>query len=74
VERHHDIDFLSYFGDALQRLSPLVRDGLVSVVGSYISATVRGRLLLRVVAMCFDRYLPATPAQSPEQQRYSRAI
>jgi len=26
-----------------------------------VSVTDRGRLLLRVVAACFDRYLPASP-------------
>ena len=56
VERRHAIDFLSYFGEALRRLSPLISDGLVSVVGSFISVTPRGRLLLRSVATCFDRY------------------
>ena len=53
------IDFLSYFGEALRRLSPLISDGLVSVVGSFISVTPRGRLLLRSVATCFDRYFGA---------------
>jgi oxygen-independent coproporphyrinogen III oxidase len=62
VERRHAIDFLSYFSEALHRLHPFVADGLVSVAGSYISATPRGRLLLRSVATCFDRYLAGASA------------
>lgn len=73
IERRHGIDFLSYFGDALHSLQPLVTDGLVSVVGSVISVTPRGRLLVRAVAMCFDRYLP-TAANSSEQPRFSKVV
>jgi oxygen-independent coproporphyrinogen-3 oxidase len=37
-----------------------------------ILATSRGRLLLRIIAMCFDNYLkPAAPDAKP---RYSRVI
>jgi oxygen-independent coproporphyrinogen-3 oxidase len=35
-----------------------------------IAATSRGRLLLRMIAMCFDRYLQ-TQAQRP---RHSRVV
>ena len=73
VEQRHGIDFLSYFGDALQRLLPLVSDGLVTIVGSIISVTPRGRLLVRAVAMCFDRYLHAT-GQPSEQPRFSKVV
>jgi oxygen-independent coproporphyrinogen-3 oxidase len=44
-------------------LLPLVTDGLVAVAGSFIAVTPRGRLLVRAVAMCFDRYLQAAGAQ-----------
>jgi oxygen-independent coproporphyrinogen III oxidase len=73
IERRYGIDFLSYFIEALHRLQPLVSDGLVNVVGSFISVRPRGRLLLRAVAMCFDRYLPT---QSPvsEQPRFSKVV
>jgi oxygen-independent coproporphyrinogen-3 oxidase len=59
VERRHTIDFLSYFSEALRRLQPLITDGLVNVVGNFISATPRGRLLLRSIATCFDQYFRA---------------
>ncbi|HEY6924345.1 MAG TPA: oxygen-independent coproporphyrinogen III oxidase [Steroidobacteraceae bacterium] len=73
TERRHRIDFLSYFSDALHQLHPLVADGLVGVGGSVIAVTPRGRLLVRAVAMCFDRYLPAA-AQSTERPRYSTVV
>jgi len=70
LERRHDIVFAEYFADACERLAPLVEDGLVTLRPDRIAATSRGRLLLRNIAMCFDRYLPAPGAASP----YSRAI
>lgn len=75
LERRHGIDFAAYFSDALDRLQPLVEDGLVHVGGSEITVTSRGRLLLRNIAMCFDRYLasPATPPTT-DAPRFSRAI
>ena len=73
VERRHCIDFVSYFTDALRRLHPLVSDGLVTIVGSFISVRPRGRLLLRAVAMCFDQYLPAQAAL-PEHPRFSKVV
>ncbi|WP_052338462.1 oxygen-independent coproporphyrinogen III oxidase [Luteimonas huabeiensis] len=59
VEAEHGIVFADYFAQALERMRPLADDGLVVVGEDRIEATPRGRLLLRTVAMCFDRYLPA---------------
>jgi oxygen-independent coproporphyrinogen-3 oxidase len=70
LEERHDIVFADYFADACARLAPLVEDGLVTVQPERIAATSRGRLLLRNIAMCFDRYLPAPGSASP----FSRAI
>ncbi len=71
LERRYAIDFPQYFADALARLQPLVDDGLVTVAPGVIRATSRGRLLLRNIAMCFDRYLNA-PHDAPV--RFSRAV
>ena len=72
LERRHGIDFHEYFADALQRLAPLAEDGLVRREPGRIVATARGRLLLRNIAMCFDRYLErAADVATP---RFSRAI
>jgi oxygen-independent coproporphyrinogen III oxidase len=73
VERRFDVDFPEYFADGLARLRTLAADGLVTVTSRAITATARGRLLLRVIAMCFDRYLDAAPAPAPRQQ-FSRVI
>ena len=73
VERRYGIDFASYFPEALDRLQPLVTDGLATIVGDYICATPRGRLLLRVIAMCFDRYLQS-PEATQARQHFSKVV
>jgi len=72
LERRHMIDFRDYFDDALARLAPLQDDGLVELDSNGLRATSRGRLLLRIIAMCFDRYL--TPATDAVMPRYSRTV
>ena len=72
IERRHDIDFRDYFAASIERLAPLVQDGLVEFDEQRVVATSRGRLLLRIIAMCFDNYLETSaPAARP---RYSRVI
>ena len=71
-EQHHMIDFGAYFSESLARLKPLQDDGLVELDEGGLRATSRGRLLLRIIAMCFDRYL--TPAADSAQPRYSRTV
>jgi oxygen-independent coproporphyrinogen-3 oxidase len=73
VEKRHDIDFPTYFADALARLQPLVADGLAQEDALRITATTRGRLLLRIIATCFDRYLHQ-PAAGVAEPRFSRLI
>jgi len=69
TEEQFGIGFRAYFPEALAKLSALAADGLVTVEPGRIAATSRGRFLLRIIAMCFDRYLATS--QAP---RYSRAI
>jgi len=69
LETRHGIRFTTYFGDVLQSLEALSSDGLVHIDSTHISATDRGRLLLRVIAMCFDRYL-----KQPQPVRYSKVV
>ena len=66
----HDIDFKTYFGDEIDRLRPLVEDDLVRFDDAGIHVSPKGRLLLRSVAMVFDRYIDA----DLQGQRYSKAI
>ena len=66
----HRLLFDEYFVRGRQRLVPLIADGLVLEDAREIRVTSRGRLLLRIIAMCFDAYLDdAAPAA-----RYSRVI
>ena len=64
------IDFRSYFAEELSQLAPLVSDGLIEVDDDSISIQAKGRLLLRNIAMKFDRYLK----DSQHDNRFSRAI
>jgi len=73
VEHRFDIDFASYFAESLSRLQQLADDGLLILEDARISATSRGRFLLRIIAMCFDRYLQL-PTSSDVTARYSKAI
>jgi oxygen-independent coproporphyrinogen-3 oxidase len=73
IESRFAIDFDLYFAESLARLLPLAAEGLVTFDGSRIVATSRGRLMLRIIAMCFDRYL-ATPSAAETQPRHSRAL
>lgn len=70
IERAWSIRFQEYFRDEIHALAPLVQDGLVRVDPDLIEVTPRGRGLLRLVAMRFDRYL----AGGQLQGRHSRAV
>ncbi|WP_297829215.1 oxygen-independent coproporphyrinogen III oxidase [Thermomonas sp.] len=72
LERRYDIRFDDYFADSLAQLQPLVDDQLVEIASRRITATSRGRLLLRNIAMCFDRYLNQPAIDT--NPRFSRAI
>lgn len=71
IERRHDIDFNRYFADALARLQPLAEDGLVLLERMRVNVSSRGRLLLRIIAMCFDRYSNGPIATTAQ---YSKAL
>jgi oxygen-independent coproporphyrinogen-3 oxidase len=59
LERSFGICFDRYFAGELERLRTLADDGLVELKSESIAVTpVLGRLLVRVVATVFDRYLP----------------
>ncbi|MHB1213366.1 MAG: oxygen-independent coproporphyrinogen III oxidase [Thiobacillus sp.] len=63
------IAFTDYFSDALAELRPLAEDGLVDIGAGKIDVTPTGRLFLRNIGMCFDRYLKEPAGTQP---RYSR--
>lgn len=64
IEKRHGVDFASYFAPELGTLAVLEDDGLIRRDGESIRATARGRLLLRLVAMTFDRYVGAAQSRS----------
>ena len=70
VAARHGVDFEHYFADALPALAALQADGLAEYEGGVVRASAHGRPLLRLLAMCFDRYL----ARPDQPVRYSRAI
>jgi oxygen-independent coproporphyrinogen-3 oxidase len=70
VEEAHGIVFGDYFATELEALGPLADDGLVELTPDRIIVTPRGRLLVRAVAMVFDRFL----REQREKARYSRVI
>jgi oxygen-independent coproporphyrinogen-3 oxidase len=66
----HRLVFDKYFAAEMDRLRALAEDGLVVLDDRMIRVTSRGRLLLRIIAMCFDAYL----AGAAQPARYSRTI
>ncbi len=66
----HLIDFDSYFGRELEQLEEMEQEGLVRLDDDEITVTDRGRLLVRVVCMVFDRYLKQERARA----QYSRVM
>jgi oxygen-independent coproporphyrinogen III oxidase len=70
IELAHLIDFRKYFAPELADLLRLAADGLVELQPDWIVVTPKGRLLVRVIAMVFDRYLRERAARAS----YSRVI
>jgi oxygen-independent coproporphyrinogen-3 oxidase len=70
IEIAHLIDFKSYFADELADLREMEKGGLLSIDDQWISVLPRGRLLVRGIAMAFDRYLRT----DRERVRYSKVI
>ena len=66
----HDIPFAVMFAPELTALAPLAADGLVAISTDRLRVTPRGRLLVRTVAMTFDRYL----RDATQKAKYSRVI
>ncbi|MEO8159782.1 MAG: oxygen-independent coproporphyrinogen III oxidase [Arenimonas sp.] len=71
LESRHGINFDAYFATERARLPALAADGLLVETAQTVRATSRGRLLLRIIAACFDRYLHQAPA---EPMHHSKAI
>lgn len=70
IEIAHLIRFREYFADEIAALEEMQAAGLVEMDEEWITVLPPGRLLVRAVAMVFDRYL----RESRERARYSRVI
>jgi oxygen-independent coproporphyrinogen III oxidase len=70
IELAYLVDFRKYFAEELKHLKKLEGDGLVELTPDWIVVTSKGRLLVRVVCMVFDRYLRERQARAS----YSKVI
>jgi oxygen-independent coproporphyrinogen-3 oxidase len=70
IEAAHGIRFHDYFAAELEALRALSDDGIVAIGERALKVTPAGRLLVRTVAMPFDRHL----REARERARYSRVI
>jgi oxygen-independent coproporphyrinogen-3 oxidase len=70
LEALHGFRFAERFALELTALAPLAADGLVTLSPASIDVTPRGRMLVRIVAMVFDRHL----REARERAAYSRVI
>jgi oxygen-independent coproporphyrinogen-3 oxidase len=70
IERRYGLDFAERFATELAALRSLEADGLVALSADGLAVTPRGRMLVRIVAMVFDRLL----REARERAGYSRII
>jgi oxygen-independent coproporphyrinogen-3 oxidase len=70
IEDAYLIDFQGYFASEMKELRRLQEQGLVDISDEWITVTPRGRLLVRIVCMAFDRYLREAKARA----NYSKVI
>jgi len=70
IGRKHGIRFAETFAAELGSLDAMVEDGLVVLSNGALEVTPRGRMLVRNIAMVFDRYL----REARERAGYSRVI
>ncbi|MDP2549011.1 oxygen-independent coproporphyrinogen III oxidase [Oceanobacter sp. 4_MG-2023] len=69
IDAEFNINSHDYLLSSLQRLEPMVNDGLVSISADGVSIRDKGQLLVRNACMAFDEYI-----YQHEQQRFSKAI
>jgi oxygen-independent coproporphyrinogen-3 oxidase len=72
VEARFGIEFDTYFGDSITKLQEFTADGLVTLHDDRLQVREDGRLVIRNIAMAFDRYLPEGDPDS--KQKYSRTV
>lgn len=60
-----DVDFDDYFAESTVKLGRFVDDGLVEPTEAGYRVTPTGRLVIRNIAMCFDRYIDGMRKSRP---------
>lgn len=70
IEVKHGIKFDQYFAEDLALLQNFIDDELVKLTDNSIKVTARGRLLIRNICMCFDKYM----RHQARNQQFSRVI
>lgn len=70
IETAYGIRFQAYFAEELVALRDLAEAGLLIIDARGLVVTDAGRMLVRIIAMVFDRYL----RQDQQQRRYSKVI
>lgn len=58
-EEEWGIAFQNYFAEDLERVQPLIADGLAVLTPEALEVTPIGRFFIRNLCMAFDRYLPS---------------
>lgn len=71
-EERYGIRFDDYFEEALKKMDEFVADGLVRFSADRIEVSNAGRLIVRNIAMAFDRYLEED--RRKKQPIYSRTV
>lgn len=69
--RLFEVDFATYFKDALEELEPFVKDGLITMDAKHIACSQTGTLLIRNIAMPFDAYMHQHTAS---QKTFSKTV
>ncbi len=70
VEKLYPVEFEKYFAVSIEGLKEFMDDGLVKLSDRKIVITEIGRLLIRNIAMNFDKYIE----QKTDKAKYSRTV
>jgi len=72
VKSRYGIDFDTYFSESINKLDEFVKDGLLTLSPDRLQVHETGRLVIRNIAMAFDRYLDSD--QGGKKPIYSRTV
>ncbi len=70
VDKILGIESRKYFAIGIEKLKPMINDGLLTMDGSRLSVSSKGRMMIRNIAMCFDGYIE----RQEDHNRYSKTL